>query len=183
MVGLLCNNREMFLWVLQNAFRNFRYIWHCGGRNYHCQTGVHIIASRLLPLPFQGVCRVLGQDLQAHVYGQLWPELRDQSQQNSNSHISIPHPTDRDTEISSVQMISGRRIKDSNPILPVSYRPHNAWIETLRAMEEATRSRIVKILNSSPNTRHCCNRLKFLTKSLSRTKKVIVHCDGIPLSW
>ena len=41
-------------------------------------------------------------------------------------------------------MIFGRHIKDFIPILPGSYRPHNTWIETSRAREEAMRARNVR---------------------------------------
>ena len=51
---------------------------------------------------------------------------------------------DRDTGLSPAQMIFGRPIKDFIPILPGSYRPHNTWIETSRAREEAMRARIVR---------------------------------------
>ena len=41
-------------------------------------------------------------------------------------------------------MIFGRPIKDIIPILPGSYSPHNTWIETSRAREEAMRARNVR---------------------------------------
>ena len=51
---------------------------------------------------------------------------------------------DRDTGLSPAQMIFGRPIKDFIPILPGSYRPHNTWIETSRAREEAMLARNVR---------------------------------------
>ena len=51
---------------------------------------------------------------------------------------------DRDTGLSPVQTIFGRPIKDFILILPRSYRPHNTWIETSRAREEAMRARNVR---------------------------------------
>ena len=44
---------------------------------------------------------------------------------------------DRDTGLSPKQMVLGRPIKDFIAILPGSFRPHNNWIETSRAREEA----------------------------------------------
>ena len=41
-------------------------------------------------------------------------------------------------------MIFGRPIKDFIPILPSSYRPHNTWIKTSRAREEAMHARNVR---------------------------------------
>ena len=49
-------------------------------------------------------------------------------------------------------MIFGRPIKDFIPILPGSYRPHNTWIETSRAREEAMRARNVR--NAERLTEH-----------------------------
>ena len=59
---------------------------------------------------------------------------------------------DRDTGLSPAQMIFGRPIKDFIPILPGSYRPHNTWIETSRAREEAMRARNVR--NAERLTEH-----------------------------
>ena len=59
---------------------------------------------------------------------------------------------DRDTGLSPAQMIFGRPIKDFNPILLGSYRPHNTWIETSRAREEAMCARIVR--NAERLTEH-----------------------------
>ena len=59
---------------------------------------------------------------------------------------------DRDTGLSPAQMIFGRPIKDFIPILPGSYRPHNTWIETSRAKEEAMRARNVR--NTERLTEH-----------------------------
>ena len=59
---------------------------------------------------------------------------------------------DRDTGFSPAQMIFGRPIKDFIPILPGSYRPHNTWIETSRAREEAVRARNVR--NAERLTEH-----------------------------
>ena len=59
---------------------------------------------------------------------------------------------DRDTGLSPAQMIFGRPIKDFIPILPGSYRPHNTWIETSRAREEAMRARNVR--NAESLTEH-----------------------------
>ena len=50
------------------------------------------------------------------------------------------------------QMIFVRPIKDFIPILPCSYRPHNTWIETSRAREEAMRARNVR--NAERLTEH-----------------------------
>ena len=51
---------------------------------------------------------------------------------------------DRDTGLSPAQMIFGRPIKDFIPILPGSYSPHNTWIKTPRAREEAIHARNVR---------------------------------------
>ena len=59
---------------------------------------------------------------------------------------------DRDTGFSPAQMIFGRPIKDFIPILPGSYRPHNTWIETSRAREEAVPARNVR--NAERLTEH-----------------------------
>ena len=48
--------------------------------------------------------------------------------------------------------IFGGPIKDFIPILPGSYRPHNTWIETSRAREEAMRARNVR--NAERLTEH-----------------------------
>ena len=60
---------------------------------------------------------------------------------------------DRDPGLSPpAQMIFERPIKDFIPILPGSYRPHNTWIETSRAREEAMRARNVR--NAERPTEH-----------------------------
>ena len=51
---------------------------------------------------------------------------------------------DQDTGLSPAQMIFGRPIKDFIPIMPGMYRPHNTWVETARAREEAMRARNVR---------------------------------------
>ena len=58
----------------------------------------------------------------------------------------------RDSGSSPAQMIFGRPIKDFIPILPGSYRPHNTWIETSQAREEAMRAR--KVRNAERVTEH-----------------------------
>lgn len=48
---------------------------------------------------------------------------------------------DRDTKLSPAMCIFGRPIRDFIPIPPGRYRPHNTWLETMTAREEALRNR------------------------------------------
>ena len=86
---------------------------------------------------------------------------------------------DRDTGLSPAQMIFGRPIKDFIPILPGSHRPHNTWIETSRAREEAMRARNVR--KAERHTEHTVRLqpLKVGDRDLSRNRLVTIHCDGI----
>ena len=51
---------------------------------------------------------------------------------------------DKDTHLSPAMCLFGRNIRDFIPILPGKYKPHESWEETLRAREEALRSRHVR---------------------------------------
>ena len=48
---------------------------------------------------------------------------------------------DADTKLSPAMCLFGRPIKDFIPILPGRYKPHETWLETLAAREEALRNR------------------------------------------
>ncbi|XP_021351985.1 uncharacterized protein K02A2.6-like [Mizuhopecten yessoensis] len=48
---------------------------------------------------------------------------------------------DRDTKLSPAMCVFGRPIRDFIPIPPGRYIPHNTWLETLAAREEALRNR------------------------------------------
>ena len=51
---------------------------------------------------------------------------------------------DADTKLSPAMCLFGRPIKDFIPILPGRYKPHETWLETLAAREEALRNRHMK---------------------------------------
>lgn len=51
--------------------------------------------------------------------------------------LTYRNTPDRDTRLSPAQVIFGRTIRDFIPILPGKYRPHNMWVETAKALEEA----------------------------------------------
>ena len=86
---------------------------------------------------------------------------------------------DRVTGLSPAQTISGRPIEDFIPILPDLYRPHNTWGETSRAREEARRARNVRDAERLTGHTVQLQPFKLATGSLSRTRQVIIHCDGI----
>ena len=52
---------------------------------------------------------------------------------------------DPSTKLSPAQCIFGRPIRDFIPILPMQYKPHSTWQDTLKLREAALRKRHVKI--------------------------------------
>ena len=52
---------------------------------------------------------------------------------------------DPSTKLSPAECIFGRPIRDFIPILPMQYKPHPAWQDTLKLREAALRKRHVKI--------------------------------------
>ena len=48
---------------------------------------------------------------------------------------------DRDIKLSPAMCVVGRSVKDFIPILPVHYKPHDTWKETLTQRESALRNR------------------------------------------
>ena len=89
--------------------------------------------------------RACGRELQAHAYGQLWPDRlgKINFDEFQKGMLQYHNTIDSDTGLSPIQMIFGRPIKEFIPILPSSHRPHSTWTETSRVWEEAMHARNV----------------------------------------
>ena len=85
---------------------------------------------------------------------------------------------DRDTRLSPAQMIFGRPIKDFIAILPGSYRPHNTWIETSRAREQAMGARNIR--NAERLTEHTVRLQPF---KVGDRVFILNQTDNHPLRW
>ena len=166
LVGRLCSNHEMVSRACKMSTRNFRYIRHCRRTIVRWRTKIHgrgdttTVVKLGCPSPPLICCtsplkwsrRARGQDLQAHAHGQHCLNSEINLDKVQRGMLQCRNTPDRDTGLSPAQMIFGRPIKDFIPILPGSYRPHNTWIETSRAREEARRARNVR--NAERLTEH-----------------------------
>ena len=80
-------------------------------------------------------------------------------------------------------MVFGRPINDFILILPGSYEPHNIWIETSQAREEAMRARTVRSDERLIDHTVRLQPFKLGTRPVSNPRQVTIHCDGIQTPW
>ncbi|CAL4115974.1 unnamed protein product [Meganyctiphanes norvegica] len=85
---------------------------------------------------------------------------------------------DRDTRLSPAMCIFGHHIRDFIPALPVKYRPHKSWRNTLDAREDALRSRHMRAHERLSEHTKRLPLSRLVTMYASRTKPALTRSNG-----